>query len=195
MASESYDWWTLRIAVPHSPDMEALLAPFRDARGYDDLGVEVENYGRRLCISVYCMFDYAGPIFKYDEDSLQGLVEVLTEIRREIMGGDTSFLQAVASFYDAEIGKEEKRDTESPRTKDTASASRDPRTKTELQEQCSVHGIAFRKSWTKEQLRAALASREGERVSSPVPTRSASKKSPPRLSKSARPILDSLDRP
>lgn len=48
MASESYDWWTLYIAVPKSAETEALLTPFRDARGYDDLGVTVEDFGQRL---------------------------------------------------------------------------------------------------------------------------------------------------
>src|SRR4051794_13393706 len=38
MASESYDWWTLMIAVPKTPETEALLAPFHDARGYNDQG-------------------------------------------------------------------------------------------------------------------------------------------------------------
>src|SRR4051794_10285466 len=33
MASESYDWWTLMITVPKTPEMKALLAPFADARG------------------------------------------------------------------------------------------------------------------------------------------------------------------
>jgi hypothetical protein len=63
MASESYDWWTLMITVPKTPQVQGLLAPFRDARGYDDLGVEVEDYGRRLAVTIYCMFDYSSPLF------------------------------------------------------------------------------------------------------------------------------------
>src|SRR5438046_3157288 len=30
MASESYDTWTLRVAVPKTPQTESLLAPFHD---------------------------------------------------------------------------------------------------------------------------------------------------------------------
>ncbi|MBX6316649.1 MAG: hypothetical protein IRY99_27610 [Isosphaeraceae bacterium] len=48
MVSESYDWWTLMIAVSKTPQIEAALAPFHDARGYDDQGVDVEDYGKRL---------------------------------------------------------------------------------------------------------------------------------------------------
>src|SRR5262249_3627462 len=84
MASESYDWWTLMIAVPKTAATQALLAPFRDARGGDDLGVEVEDYGRRLVAIVYCMFEYDGPAFEYHEDPLEHLVELLVEIRGEI---------------------------------------------------------------------------------------------------------------
>src|SRR6516165_8809549 len=94
MASESYDWWTLLIAVPKTPQMQALLAPFEDARGDDDLGVEVEDYGRRLAIGVHCMFDYDGPVFEWGEDSFDELVELLSAIRAEIMEGNVSFLQA-----------------------------------------------------------------------------------------------------
>jgi hypothetical protein len=43
MASEGYDWWTLRIAVPKNARPQALLAPFEDARGYDDLGIDVRG--------------------------------------------------------------------------------------------------------------------------------------------------------
>src|SRR5262245_44459181 len=102
MASESYDWWTLMIAVPKTPEMQTLLAPFRDARGYDDLGVDVADYGRRLAVSVYCMFDYGGPVFDQYEDSLEALVELLAEVRGEVLKGDASFFRAVASFYGAE---------------------------------------------------------------------------------------------
>src|SRR5262249_41568102 len=106
MASESYDWWTLILAVPKTPDIQALLTPFREARGYEDLGVEMEDYGRYLAVSIYCMFDYEGPVFDYEEDSLQTLVELLSAVRGELLRGNVSFLRAVASFYDAEIGEE-----------------------------------------------------------------------------------------
>jgi hypothetical protein len=168
------------------------LAPYREARGYDDLGVEVENFGRHLCISVHCMFDYGGPVFEYEEDSLENLVELLSKIRREIMDGDVSFLQAVASFYGAELDGEE---GETPQKPIAISASRDPRTKSELQRLCSERGLAFRKSWTKEQLLSALASVQSERVVPQAPARSAPKKSLSQLSKSARRIVDSLERP
>src|SRR5262249_30848123 len=114
MASESYDWWTLMMAVPKTKETQALLAPFRDARGYDDLGVEVEDYGPRLVAGVHGMFDYEGPAFDYEEDNLETLVDLLAEIRAEILQGNVSFLQAVAEFYggfdEDEEGEEDEED-------------------------------------------------------------------------------------
>src|SRR5262249_47932427 len=172
-------------------DMQTLLAPFQEARGYDDLGVEVEDYGRRLAVDIYCMFDYEGPVFGYEEDSLETLVELLSEIRGEILRGDVSFLQAVASFYDAESDSSEER----ARGTIAADGSGTSLTKAELQQRCADRGIAFRKSWTKDQLRAALAAVEGRRASGKPPARSETRGSRPRLSRAARRIVDSLDRP
>jgi hypothetical protein len=66
MVSESYDWWTLMIALPKTAQMQAMLAPFADARGYDDQGVEVEDYGKRLVVIVYCAFEGNGVEFAGD---------------------------------------------------------------------------------------------------------------------------------
>lgn len=191
MASESYDWWTLRIAIPKTSEMQTLLAPFQDARGYDDLGIEVEDYGRHLAIVVFCMFNYEGPAFDYEEDSLETLVELLTEIRGEILRGNVSFLRAVASFYEAEEG--EGLEEQAPGAISTSRPS-EHRTKAELQRECTARGIVFRKSWTKDQLRAALAA-EGHPGSATSRTRAVSKGPPTPLSRAARRIVDSLDRP
>jgi hypothetical protein len=195
MASESYDWWTLMIAVPKTADMQSLLAPFQDARGYDDLGIDVEDYGRRLVINVYCMFDYGGPLFEfsYDEDSLEQLVEMLAEIRGEILQDNVSFLQAVASYYGADEDEEEE-PADSQELAGSARRGAADLSKAELQQECTSRGIDFRKSWTKDQLRAALrAAGQG-----PAPVKSAgrgAKGRPAKLSPAARNIVASLDRP
>lgn len=190
MASESYDWWTMMIAVPKTPATQALLAPFADARGYDDQGVDVEDYGRRLVVAVYCMFDYSGPLFGYEEDHLEELTHLLVSIRQEILQGNVSFLQAVVSFYGAE-GHEESEE-EGPATLSLVSRTppRDDRSKAELQRECTAHGITFRKSWTKDQLRDALAAVGGTAPSS----RAVRRGGPTKLSKAARKIVASLDR-
>ncbi|MHB1425352.1 MAG: hypothetical protein ACYC3I_19450 [Gemmataceae bacterium] len=196
MASESYDWWTLMMAVPKTSDMQALLTPFLNARGYDDLGLEVQDYGRRLAVVVYCMFDYQGPVFEYEEDSLETLVEILTVIRGEILKGDVSFLRAVASFYDAVI-EAANEDSGAELASDAPSLGQpsEPRTKAQLQQECAARGIVFLKSWNKEQLRTALAAAQTNRVSAKPPSPAKTRKKSPRLSRPAQRIIASLSQP
>ncbi len=109
MISESYSWWTLKVAVPKTPEMKKLLAPFRDARGYDDLGVDVDDYRSRLVVTVFCTFSADGGEFPCS-DVFKYLVKRLAKVRKEILQGNVSFLEAVASYYDA--GEEEDEEEE-----------------------------------------------------------------------------------
>ena len=104
MAEESYGWWTLMIAVPKTPEMKAALAAFPDARGDNDQGVDIEEYGKRMAVTIYCQFEGDGVDFldgDYDSDIHEILVELLAKVRAELIEGNTSFLAAVAEFYDA----------------------------------------------------------------------------------------------
>jgi hypothetical protein len=151
MVSESYDWWTFQIAVPQTAKTKPLSARYSDARGYDDLGVDVERFGSRWAISIYCVLDYNELAPDDDEDDpFKYLVKLLVAIRKEIMEGDFSFLDAVVGFYaDDEEQIQEQRQT--------LPAWDDPSlTKAQLQAECKRREIAVRKTWTKEQLRAAL---------------------------------------
>jgi hypothetical protein len=195
MVSESYDWWTLMIAVPKTPALEALLRPFQDARGYNDQGVEVDDYGRRLAVVVYISFNYEGPAFDYrEEDHLEHLAELLVDIRREILEGNVSFPQAVASFYGADDDED---DGEPEEEEPPAPASAPPLdanlSKVELQQECTARGISYRKSWNKDQLREALQAAQGPGAP-PAHAGAVAKGPPAKLSHSARVIVDSLDR-
>jgi hypothetical protein len=188
MVSESYDWWTLMIALPKTPQTKAMLAPFTDARGYDDQGVEVEDYGKRLVVIIYCAFENSGAEFGgYDDDTLEILTDLLVKIRAELIGGDTSFLEAVASFYGADESDED--EVRAKRPSSTPTGLLDAMSKGELQLQCEARGITFRKSWTKAQLRDAL----GATATAPAAAEP-KKKRPPRLSRTARSIVDQLER-
>jgi len=187
MVSESYDWWTLMIALPRTPQTQALLAPFTEARGYNDQGVEVADYGKRLVVIVYCAFEGSGVEFGgYDEDSLETLVGLLTKVRAELIDGNPSFLEAVVSFYDGGAMDEDEADDERPTPPPTAAL--DASSKGELQQLCEARGIAFRKSWTKAQLRDALAAT----AATPPGARPKGRKS--RLSPAARKIVAQLER-
>jgi hypothetical protein len=172
MASESYGWWTLMIAVPKTSEMKTLTYPFADARGYDDQGVQIEEYGERLVATVFCSFEADGANFGgYDDDPLEEIVELLTRIRSELIAGDVSFLQAVADFYSAEEdeveydegGEDDEADEdEDERPERLPLAVLDSLSKGELQEQCEARGIEFRKSWTKARLLEALTPKAPE---------------------------------
>ena len=67
-------------------------------------------------------------------------------------------------------------------------AALDALSKGELQQQCEARGIAYRKSWTKAQLRDALA------AAAPSPPRAGRKGRAPRLSRAAQKIVGQLER-
>ena len=88
MAEESYGWWTLMIAVPKSAAMKAALAEFVDARGDDDQGVDIQEYRKRMAVTVYCHFEGDGVEFLegdfYDSDIHEKLVGLLAEVPLEL---------------------------------------------------------------------------------------------------------------
>lgn len=171
MVSESYDWWTFRIAVPKNARTRALLGPFADARGVDDLGVDLEEYGQRLGVVVHCRIDGGAPVFDalHDDDPFENIVELLVAVRRELLGGDVTFLRAVADYYEADLDGDDDRDDEDDEgegdesdgdegaVNDLAALGR--RTKADLRRECERRGVATKASWTKAELLAALAKR------------------------------------
>ena len=155
MVSESYDWWTFIIAVPQTAETKPLSTRYRDARGYDDLGVDVEKYGSRWAVSIFCALEYdsLAPDQGVD-DPFEHFVKLLVAIRKEIIAGDFSLLDAVVKFYGANDEEQLPDGDPSPATWRDQSL-----TKLQLQTECQRRGIAIRKSWGKEQLRAAVESR------------------------------------
>jgi hypothetical protein len=157
MVSESYDWWTFMIAVPQTAKTKRLPTRYSDARGYDDLGVDVEKYGTRWAISIYCVLDY-NELAPYDDedDPFESLVKLLAAIRKEIMNGDFSLLDAIVEFYAGDDDQLQQEEQTSPTWHDQSLS------KAQLQAECQRRGIAVRKTWTKDRLRTALEKQPGE---------------------------------
>ena len=188
MAEESYGWWTMMIAVPKNPEMKAMLAPFADARGDNDQGVELQEFSKRLVVTVYCQLaDDGADLADEDDDGdpLDFLVKLLAKIRTELLAGNTSFLTAVAEFYGGFDEDEDEDEEKSSDDRDESSAtSFDDMSKAELQQECEKRGTRYRKSWTKAQLLKALVAsgmprcgtspRRGVRPSCLVPPRPSS---------------------
>ena len=187
MVSESYDWWTLMLALPKTPEMQSLLAPFTDALGDNDQGVDVKEYGKRLVVVISCAFEGNGVEFAgYDEDALENLADLLVKVRAELKDGDTSFVEAVVSFYGGDESDEDDDDDE--RHAPSPIAALETLSKSELQQECKARGIAFRKSWTKAQLCDALVAT----ASTPPGAKPKGRRS--RLSQAAQKIVSQLDR-
>ena len=186
MAEESYGWFTLMIAVPKTPEMEGFLAPFTDAQGDNDLGVNVIEYRKRMVVTIYCQFEDDGVNFldgDYEQDILEGLVDLLAKIRTELIDGNTSFPRAVAEFYNALDEEDEEESSD-----DSPAPSFDNMTKPELQQECERRGIACRKSWTKAQLQEALVASHASRSKG----KPKSKGGQPKLSPAAKTIVGQL---
>ncbi len=191
MVEESYGWWTLMMAVPKTPELKEALAGFADARGDNDLGVDIQEYRKRIAVSVYCQFEGDGVEFLegdyYDSDIHQKLVELLAEVRAELIEGNTSFLSAVAEFYQALDDDEDQEESDGDREESSPAVALDDLSKAELLEECERRGIDYRKSWTKAQLRKALAPKP------PARARGQTKTKPRKLSRAARTIVDQLE--
>jgi hypothetical protein len=189
MAEESYNWWTLMIAVPKTSESKAILAPFTYARGDNEQGVEVVEYRQRLAVTISCQFQANGAYLgTRSKDPLESLVKLLAKIREDLLEGNTSFLRAVAEFYyglDEDEGDE--KETSDDRETSSSSASIEGMSKAELQQECEARGITFRKSWTKAQLQEALPTSGAAR------TPGKSKKGKPKLSRAAETIVRQLE--
>jgi len=100
--SESYDWWTARVAVDHDETLWEGLKRC-EGRGDEDLGVDVERSGKRIIVSFYFMLDYDAAFSELGDDPFEGLRDLFEEIREEIRVRDFSAPRTVCRFYDAEI--------------------------------------------------------------------------------------------
>jgi hypothetical protein len=190
MVSESYDSWTLMIAVPKTPALETLLAPFEDIEGDGFQRMSILHFGDRLVVDLFLDFAGAAEFFQTDEDLFEYLVESLVEIRQEIIQGNVSFLQAVADFY----GEEDEAAAETPARVPAPPPEWSGWGKAQLQQECGRRGIEYRKSWTKRQLLEALtASLAASGARSVSASKQPQRQAPLKLSRPAREIVAALE--
>lgn len=116
MYREDYDWWTLALAFNTAEERLAELKRY-EFSGEDDLGVAIERAGKRAIIIIQCRIDMAYAEDSYDEDEYDegdeeeeeeggtvfvaedGLLNLLVQIRRQIIDGDYRSLYAVWEEY------------------------------------------------------------------------------------------------
>ena len=119
MYREDYGWWTLAMAFNANPGQYEALLPY-EFTGADDLGICITKNGQRIILSIYCVIetdildsdyndydheeDDEGEEDKNDNDSDtlvtdDDLLNLLTQVRRQITDGDYRALYAVWEKY------------------------------------------------------------------------------------------------
>jgi hypothetical protein len=132
MYSESYDWWTFALAFDAAKKQQEALRRYAFS-GVDDLGVSVSCDGRRVTVAVHCHADsdslygfeqgYEGERYDFDEEdeeqdedeepgsaafeSENGLLNLLTQVRQQLIDGDYRALYAVWEVYGGDDDEEE----------------------------------------------------------------------------------------
>ena len=109
MYREDYDWWTLALAWNAKPDQYDELRHFEFEGEHEGTGMDIalSNDKRRITVSIHCILDatnleYGGyddenesDLFETDDD----LLNLLTQIRQQLIGGDYRTLYAVWEKY------------------------------------------------------------------------------------------------
>ncbi|WP_206809056.1 hypothetical protein [Paradesulfitobacterium ferrireducens] len=119
MYSESYDWWTLAMAFNCSQEQVSELMDY-ELDGGEDCGIEVLKRGGRAIVVINCRLDasyFNGPYADYDDygyyqeddeedeetggsfTSDDGLLNLLVQLREQLMQGDYRSLYAVWEKY------------------------------------------------------------------------------------------------
>ena len=114
MYSESYDWWTLAMAFNAAPGQHEEIRVY-DFVGVDELGIGILGNEQRIIVTIHCAIDsgcmdneyYDDDDYEYeeadDEDALfetsDELLNILTQIRNQLISGDYRALYAVWEKY------------------------------------------------------------------------------------------------
>jgi hypothetical protein len=111
MYSESYDWWTLALAFNAKPGQYEKLLPYEFADA-DDLGISISKKGARIIVLISCRIElgWCPDEYGYDEgdeeedetDAIETgdeLLDVLVQVRKQIIAGDYRALYAVWEKY------------------------------------------------------------------------------------------------
>jgi hypothetical protein len=97
MVSESYDWWTVQLSLPHDPALLARLQPYEcesDSNGFD-----VSVVGDRMVLDFGMQMDYDAAYGAFGENPFKGLAKLFETVREELLAGDLSAAWAMYQTY------------------------------------------------------------------------------------------------
>ncbi|MHA1130298.1 MAG: hypothetical protein ACTSQI_14220 [Candidatus Helarchaeota archaeon] len=111
LVSESYDWWHFAITFSHNERLLKKLKKY-ECEGADDTGVRIDQMKDRIIWHLFCQIDYDESPWNFarigEEEEDESLVDVdfrrfrnlLIALKREILQGNFSSLQAIMDFYE-----------------------------------------------------------------------------------------------
>jgi len=88
MVSESYDWWSVCLSLPHDPALEERLRPYLCES--DGNGLDTRVVDDRLLVSFGMQMNYDAAYGTFGEDPFEGLSDLFEKIRDELLAGDLS---------------------------------------------------------------------------------------------------------
>lgn len=97
LVSESYDWWTVRLSLPHDPDLAERLQPYECES--DGNGFNVQEVDQRMLLYFGMQLDYGAVYETFGEDPFRGLADVFETVREELLAGDLSAAWAMYQTY------------------------------------------------------------------------------------------------
>ncbi len=106
LVSESYDWWTVYLSLPHDPTLMDRLETYRCES--DGNGLDVRVVGERMSVYFGMQMDYGAAYDAFGEDPFEGLSDLFEAVRDELLAGDLSAARAMyqAYSYDEQDGPE-----------------------------------------------------------------------------------------
>lgn len=97
LVSESYDWWSVYLSLPHNPALLAHLELYQcesDGNGFD---TRVE--GKQMVLYFGMQLDYGAMYDMSGEDPFKGLMSLFETVREELLAGDLSAVWAMYQTY------------------------------------------------------------------------------------------------
>ena len=97
LVSESYDWWAVRLSLPHREDLFWRIGRYECER--DGNGSAVRRVGERMIVYFGFSMDYGAAYDAFGEDPFEGLADLFEEIRDELLAGNMGALRVMYDLY------------------------------------------------------------------------------------------------
>lgn len=97
MVSESYDWWSVYLSLPHDPDRLERLQLYTcesDSNGFD-----ISVVGESMILDFGMQLGYGAAYGEFGEEPFEGLANLIERVREELQAGDLSAPWAMYSIY------------------------------------------------------------------------------------------------